>query len=131
MPTKTPLIGSAEEGFSPSMKSPERLGQALDTVKGAASVSTETQLSVEGGGVENYRSPLVIDLVKSGVHEQVLEKGLAKGGVVSEQQMIMQVLGGGRSEEDGDVKAAAGECYIIIRVMESREMMLMVQMHDP
>jgi protein JSN1 len=58
--------------------------------------------------VENYRSPLVIDLVKAGVHEQVLEKGLAKGGVVSEQQMIMQVLSGGRPEEDGDVKAAAG-----------------------
>jgi protein JSN1 len=74
-------------------------------------VSTEQQLSAEGGGVENFRSPLVIDLVKAGVHEQVLEKGLAQGGVVSEQQMIMQVLSGGRTEEDLDVKAAAGEWH--------------------
>lgn len=58
--------------------------------------------------MENYRSPLVLEMVKNGVHEQVLEKGLASGGVVSEQQMIMQVLSGGRSEEDEDVKAAAG-----------------------
>ena len=76
-------------------------------MKGATAVSAEQQLSVEGGGVENYRSQLVLDLVKAGVHEQVLEKGLAQGGVVSEQQMIVQVLSVGR-EEDDDVRAAAG-----------------------
>jgi protein JSN1 len=47
-------------------------------------------------------------MVKNGVHEQVLEKGLATGGVVSEQQMIMQVLSAGNPNEDADVKAAAG-----------------------
>jgi len=79
----------------------------LNTVKGATAVSTEQQLSPEGGGVENYRSPLVLDLVKAGVHEQVLENGLAQEGVVSAQQMIIQVLSAWR-EEDGDVRAAAG-----------------------
>lgn len=85
----------------------------LSQVKGAAAVSTEQQLSVEGGGVENYRSQLVIDLVKAGIHEQVLEKGLANGGVVSEQQMIMQVLSGDRADQDGDIKAAAGESHVV------------------
>lgn len=80
----------------------------LGNVEGAKAVPTKQQLSVEGGGVENYRSPLVLEMVKNGVHEQVLERGLASGGVVSEQQMIMQVLSGGRRDEDGDVKAAAG-----------------------
>lgn len=50
----------------------------------------------------------MIGLVKAGVAEEVLEKGLAEG-TVSEEQMIIQVLGGGRKEEEGDVKAAAGE----------------------
>jgi protein JSN1 len=111
------VIGGPENDVSSSSDN-GKLGEALNTVKGAASVSTEQQLSAEGGGVENFRSPLVIDLVKAGVHEQVLEKGLAQGGVVSEQQMIMQVLSGGRTEEDSDVKAAAGESQ---RVLLSRE----------
>ena len=55
-----------------------------------------------------YRSPLVLEMVKNGVHDQVLDKGLGNGGVVSEQQMIMQVLSAGRVNEDADVRAAAG-----------------------
>lgn len=75
-------------------------------------MSTEQQLSAEGGGVENYRSQLVLDLVKAGVHEQVLEKGLGQGGEVSEQQMLIQVLSAGR-DEDGDIRAAAGELLLL------------------
>ena len=105
VPTKSPTVGGseAEEDTSPS-----KLSEQLSTVNGAASVTSEQQVSVEGGGLENYRSQLVLDLVKAGVHEQILEKGLARGGAVSEQQMIMQVLGAGREHEDADIKAAAG-----------------------
>ncbi|KAL1411888.1 hypothetical protein Q8F55_002871 [Vanrija albida] len=104
VPTKSPVIGGPEAEVTGS---PSKLGQGLDTVRGATAVSTEQQLSAEGGGVENYRSQLVLDLVKQGVHDQVIEKGLAQDGAVSEQQMIMQVLSGGRREEDVDVRAAA------------------------
>lgn len=79
---------------------------------GAGAVSTEQQVSAEGGGLENYRSQLVVDLVKAGVHEQVLEKGLGHDGEVTEQQMVMQVLSTNR-EEDGDIKAAAGESGVL------------------
>ena len=103
------MLGSDEDDET----SPEKLTEQLSTVKGATSVSTEQQVSAEGGGVENYRSQLVLDLVKQGVHEQVLEKGLSDGGEVSEQQMIMSVLSGGRAEEDSDVKAAAGESNVL------------------
>jgi protein JSN1 len=48
-------------------------------------------------------------MVRNGVHDQVLEKGLASGGVVSEQQMVMQVLSAGKMNEDADVRAAAGQ----------------------
>lgn len=104
VPTKSPQIGGPEpeEGSSPA-----KLGEGLNTVRGATAVTTEQQLSTEGGGVENYRSQLVLDLVKQGVHEQVLERGLAPDGAVSEQQMIMQVLSGSREEEEDDVRAAA------------------------
>lgn len=110
VPTRSPTISTAHPGLpaSPS-DSPTKLGVALNTVLGAASVSTEQQMSVEGGGLENYRSPLVLDLVKQGVHEQVLEKGLAgENGNVSDQQMIMQVLSS-QPDEDSDIKAAAGQ----------------------
>lgn len=103
VPTKSPVIGGPEH----EANSPQKLGEGLQSVRGATAVTTEQQLSVEGGGVENYRSQLVLDLVKAGVHEQVLERGLAQDGAVSEQQMIMQVLSGGRREEESDVRAAA------------------------
>ncbi|WVO15655.1 hypothetical protein L204_103315 [Cryptococcus depauperatus] len=110
VPTRSPTLSTAHGGFNTTSNSPNdspsRLGDALNTVRGAASVSTEQQMSAEGGGLENYRSPLVMELVKQGVHEQVIEKGLAgDDGIVSDQQLIMQVLSS--SEEDGDVKAAA------------------------
>ncbi|GMK59629.1 hypothetical protein CspeluHIS016_0802350 [Cutaneotrichosporon spelunceum] len=103
VPTKSPVIGGPEN----ETNSPQKLGEGLQSVRGATAVTTEQQLSAEGGGVENYRSQLVLDLVKAGVHEQVLERGLAQDGSVSEQQMIMQVLSGGRREEEMDVRAAA------------------------
>ena len=103
--TRSPNIGGTEDESADG--SQQALGEGLNTVKGAAAVTTEQQLSAEGGGVENYRSQLVVDLVKAGVHEQVLEKGLAQSGAVSEQQMIIQVLCAGR-EEDDDVRAAGG-----------------------
>jgi protein JSN1 len=104
--TKSPLLGGPEDDTaSPQI---DQVLSGLTNVEGAVSVSTAQQLSADGGGVENYRSPLVLEMVKNGVHEQVLEKGLATGGVVSEQQMIMQVLSAGNPNEDADVKAAAG-----------------------
>jgi protein JSN1 len=120
VPTKSPTIGSTEDAeAAPGSK----LTEQLATVNGAAAVSTETQVSAEGGGLENYRSQLVVDLVKAGVHEQVLEKGLANGGEVTEQQMIMQVLSANR-EEDGDIKAAAGafigRCVTFYLITEPR-----------
>ncbi|WRT63890.1 uncharacterized protein IL334_000816 [Kwoniella shivajii] len=102
VPTRSPILGGPDDEIS----SPGKLGDALDTVQGAASVTTAQQMSVEGGGLENYRSQLVLDLVKQGVHEQVIEKGLDNDGVVSDQQMIMQVFSQ-KTEEDGDIKAAA------------------------
>jgi protein JSN1 len=104
VPTKT--SASNEEG---NVDGSAKLEEGLGSIKGATGVSPQKQLSSEGGGVENYRSQLVQDLVKAGVHEQILEKGLASEGTVSEQQMIMQVLSAGRTEEDPDVRAAAGE----------------------
>ena len=106
--TKSPLLGGPEEDESP------QIGQVLSgltNVEGANSVTTAQQLSVDAGGVENYRSPLVLEMVKNGVHDQVLDKGLGNGGVVSEQQMIMQVLSAGRVNEDADVRAAAGTFF--------------------
>jgi protein JSN1 len=108
VPTKTPIIGGPE--IDPDLaRSPERFGEALSSIQGAAAVPTQQQLSPSGGGVENYRSPLVIDLVKAGVHEQVLQQGLASDGVVSEEQMIMQVLSAGQpgTASAEDVRAAA------------------------
>jgi len=107
--TKSPLLGGPEEDDSP------QIGQVLSgltNVEGANSVTTAQQLSADAGGVENYRSPLVLEMVKNGVHDQVLDKGLGKGGVVSEQQMIMQVLSAGRVNEDADVRAAAGTSFL-------------------
>lgn len=102
--TKSPLLGGPEE-------SSPQIGQVLSGlghVEGAKSVSTANQLSAGAGGVENFRSPLVLEMVRNGVHDQVLDKGLASGGVVTEQQMIMQVLSTGRINENEDVRAAAG-----------------------
>ncbi|TYJ58189.1 hypothetical protein B9479_001013 [Cryptococcus floricola] len=107
VPTRSPAVGANGQPLPASPEGSNPLGDALNTVQGATSVSTEQQMSAEGGGLENYRSPLVLDLVKQGVHEQVLEKGLGGvNGEVSDQQMIMQVLSL-KKEEDGDVKAAA------------------------
>jgi len=106
----TPIIGGPENDAvngSPNIA----LEGSLSSVKGATAISAEQQLSAEGGGVENYHSQLVLDPVEAGVHEQVLERGLAHGGVVSEQQMIIQVLSAGR-DEDGDVLAAAGKSIL-------------------
>jgi protein JSN1 len=96
----------------------------LGHVEGAQSVTTAQQLSAGAGGVENYRSPLVLEMVKNGVHDQVLEKGLASGGVVSEQQMVMQVLSAGRMNEDEDVKAAAGMSFSSSLSLSSSEIIL-------
>jgi protein JSN1 len=102
---KTPTIGGPEDNDD---EESANLTEKLSNVVGAAAVSSEQQTSAEGGGVENYRSQLVIDLVKAGVQDQVLQKGLGHNGEVTDQQMIMQVLSTDR-QEDGDVKAAAGE----------------------
>ena len=110
VPTKSPVIGGDDDNAETST---EKLSEQLSTVKGATSVPTEQQVSAEGGGVENYRSQLVLDLIKQGVHEQVVERGLSEGGEVTEQQMIMSVLSGGRTEEDSDIKAAGRESMTV------------------
>jgi len=124
--TKSPFLGGPEE-------SSPQIGQVLSGlghVEGAQSVTTAQQLSAGAGGVENYRSPLVLEMVKNGVHDQVLEKGLASGGVVSEQQMVMQVLSAGRMNEDEDVKAAAGEFSASLLVISSARKALKIQKQD-
>ncbi|ORY22688.1 hypothetical protein BCR39DRAFT_473742 [Naematelia encephala] len=128
--TRSPTIGGPENESAPDSAHHTTIGElseGLSTVGGAEAVSTERQFSVEGGGLENYRSQLVVDLVKQGVHEQVLEKGFGKGGVVSETQMIMQVLSAGREAEDGDVRAAADNrppttYYTSIPIITDRQM---------
>lgn len=72
-----------------------RLADALNLVGGASIVPMEKQLSEGSGGLENYRSPLLLNLLKQGMHEKVLQKDLAVNGIVTEQQMIMQVFGNG------------------------------------
>jgi len=124
--TKSPFLGGPEE-------SSPQIGQVLSGlghVEGAQSVTTAQQLSAGAGGVENYRSPLVLEMVKNGVHDQVLDKGLASGGVVSEQQMVMQVLSAGRMNEDEDVKAAAGEFSDFYWSSLQRRWVLNVQKQD-
>ncbi|ADV23398.1 hypothetical protein I305_01386 [Cryptococcus gattii E566] len=71
------------------------LADALNLVGGASIVPMEKQLSEGSGGLENYRSPLLLNLLKQGMHEKVLQKDLAVNGIVTEQQMIMQVFGNG------------------------------------
>lgn len=109
VPTKaSPLIGT-EASPDPAKGSLDE-GQLEDLInlKGADSIPVEAQISAAGGGIENYRSNLAVDLVKSGVAETLLEKGWAPDGATSEQQMIMQVLSVGDADEEQDVRAASG-----------------------
>lgn len=82
------------------------LANALNLVGGASTVPMEKQLSEGSGWLENYRSPLLLNLLKQGMHEKVLEKDLAVNGIVTEQQMIMQVFGNG--EDDHKLRAEKG-----------------------
>lgn len=85
------------------------LTNVLNLVSGASTVPMEQQLSEGGSGVENYRSPLLLDLIKQGMHEKVLEKDLGVNGAVTEEQMIMQVFGSGEGGEgDDEVRAKEG-----------------------
>ncbi|KIR27628.1 hypothetical protein I309_03551 [Cryptococcus deuterogattii LA55] len=68
------------------------LGDAFNLVGGASTVPMDKQLSEGSGGLENYRSPLLLNLLQQRMHEKVLEKDLAVNGAVTEQQMIMQVF---------------------------------------
>ncbi|ODN98087.1 hypothetical protein I350_07729 [Cryptococcus amylolentus CBS 6273] len=81
----------------------DSLAEALGTVKGADSVPMERQMCDEDGDVENYRSPFLLDILKEGVHEKILKKGLTLDGHVSEKQLIMQMLS--EESEDEDVRA--------------------------
>lgn len=76
--------------------------QTLRGIKGASTIPTEQQ--VVGGGIENYRSHLLIDLIASGQHT-----GPAAGllPAVTEQQMVMTELSGGALDAEPDIAALA------------------------
>nr|ODN92304.1 hypothetical protein L204_05403 [Cryptococcus depauperatus CBS 7855] len=91
----------ATSGMNVMPASSAALMEALHIVDGAISVPMEKQVSKEHGGVENYRSPLLLDLLKKGIHEKVLEKGLDSEGTVSEKQMIIEVFSRDEDEDGG------------------------------
>lgn len=110
VPSKTsPLLGSETSPDPASGPLDDSQFEDLVKLKGADSVPVEQQITAAAGGIENYRSNLAVDLVKSGVAEALLEKGWAPDGATSEQQMIMQVLSVGDPDEEHDVRAASGE----------------------
>lgn len=82
------------------------LGDALNLVGGASTVPMDKQLSEGSGGLENYRSPLLLNLLQQRMHEKVLEKDLAVNGAVTEQQKIMQVFDS--REDDHKLRAEKG-----------------------
>lgn len=88
--------------------------QTLRGIKGASTIPTEQQ--VVGGGIENYRSHLLIDLIASGQHT-----GPAAGllPAVTEQQMVMTELSGGALDAEPDIAALAGEYLRAFRDSQS------------
>jgi protein JSN1 len=84
---------------------------ALRSVKGATTIPAEQQ--VLGGGVENYRSNLLLSMISSGQHSALfivdgMTKQQARAPSVTEQQMILKELSGGSPDAEADIQALAG-----------------------
>lgn len=76
---------------------------ALRGIKGASSVAADQQ--VLGGAVENYRSNLLLSMLRSIGNASY---GGASVAPVTEQQMIMRMLGDGSAECEADLAPLAG-----------------------
>ncbi|VDB91448.1 unnamed protein product [Peniophora sp. CBMAI 1063] len=83
---------------------------ALRSVKGATAVPVDQQ--VLGGGVENYRSNLLLSMIGNGAHNAAyVSDGTPKPAgwtpSVTEQQMIMKELSAGAPEHEAEADIAA------------------------
>lgn len=88
----------------------------LRGIKGASAVAADQQ--VLGGAVENYRSNLLLSMLGSisNLHAAaaaastngVVGAGSLGGPPVTEQQMIMRMLGDGSNEPEVDLSSLAG-----------------------
>jgi hypothetical protein len=114
-----------EEGAAPAVQGVGDLSvgatiHALRCVKGATAIPTDQQ--VLSGGVENYRSNLLLSLIGSGLHNasfvQDGNKGQNRVPTVTEQQMIMKELCGGSPDGEPEIQALAGlsNCVNSIRL---------------
>jgi len=80
---------------------------ALRGIKGASTIPAEQQ--VLGGGVENYRSNLLLSMIASGMHTGQTHDGKYAVPVpVTEQQMILREISGGSADAEADIQALAG-----------------------
>jgi protein JSN1 len=67
-----------------------------------------------GGNVDDYRSNLVLNMVQAGELDGVSRDAAQKDPVawaatVTEQQLIMRIIGGGDPSAEADVLALAGQ----------------------
>jgi protein JSN1 len=93
---------------------------ALRSVKGATTIPAEQQ--VLGGGVENYRSHLLLSMISSGQHSASfimdgMTKQQARAPSVTEQQMIMKELSGGSPDAEADILTLAGRSFPYCRMI--------------
>lgn len=82
---------------------------ALRNIKGAATIPVDQQ--VLSGGVENYRSNLLLSMIGSGLHNAQLDAASKASGwqaSITEQQMIMRELSGGSADAENDIQILAG-----------------------
>ena len=91
--------------------------QALRNVKGASAIPVEQQ--VQSGAVENYRSNLLLSMISSGNHNNVLISDGIQGNAwspsITEQQMIVKQLSEGSPDAENEILAHAGEHFDILR----------------
>ncbi len=129
---KIPVKGSpTTEQSGPDNPSSSREGgsgaaglmSALKDLKGRSGLG-----DVPAGGMENYSSNLVLDLLQKGVHDDVKAfkrpasvagsatsstRELASENGITEQQMIMMVLSDGDASMEEDVLAVARELDLL------------------
>ena len=93
--------------------------QALRNVKGASAIPVDQQ--VHSGAVENYRSNLLLSMINSGNHNNLLmSDGMQGGGwspSVTEQQMIVKELSEGSPDAETEILAHAGEYIYIVSIL--------------
>lgn len=96
---------------------------ALRNVKGASAIPVDQQ--VLSGAIENYRSNLLLSMISSGNHNNVLMNdgnGKQSGGwspSITEQQMIVKELGEGSPDAETEILAHAGICLSFMSIVRS------------